>query len=119
MNRKSVRNKCQQTPSLIRGKLFCSCQEPSYTGIPCRHLLALVSKDDKIDFKNLVFNERWKKAYFDEIMIQDEPDELDEIESENESENSDSLTNMSYISENEESLDFEEVSSTFTPLNNV
>lgn len=117
MNRKSVRNKCEQTLSLIRGKLFCSCQEPSYTGIPCRHLLALVSKDDKIDFKNLVFNERWKKSYFDETMIQDEPDELAEIESE--SENSDSLTNMSYISENEESLDFEEVRSTFTPLNNM
>lgn len=67
----------EQTMVLKNGKLECSCEDPTFTGIPCRHLIALASSEKNITFENLVFNVRWKKQYFSENMSRHDPDELD------------------------------------------
>lgn len=89
---------------LNNGRLSCSCGDPTFTGIPCRHLLALVCKVKHISYENLVFNPRWKKDYFIESV--QEPDELEEIKKDEEEEGKEEKSvlegDVSYISENDE-----------------
>ena len=76
----SIRNEKQQKLTLANGKVSCSCGDLTFCGIQCRHLVALVCKVDSISYKNLVFNPRWKKNYFVEDQLSQEPDELKEEE---------------------------------------
>jgi len=50
--------------SFTRGKLNCDCGDSVFMGVPCRHLLALVSKEDKLSYSFLPINIRWKIAYY-------------------------------------------------------
>lgn len=44
-------------------KIYCSCGESIYEGIPCRHELALCAMTSK-DFTILHFEDRWRRDYF-------------------------------------------------------
>jgi len=43
---------------LQRSKLTCDCKDSIFIGVPCRHLIALVSKEKVLDFKALPINPR-------------------------------------------------------------
>jgi len=49
---------------LKAGKLSCDCRDDIYNGVPCRHLLALVTKEKNLNFGMLPINSRWRIAYF-------------------------------------------------------
>jgi len=65
-----------QELKLIRGKLTCSCKDPLFIGIPCRHLLALTTKEESIEFKYLPFNKRWEKSFYTEDLSRQDSSEL-------------------------------------------
>ena len=54
--------------TLQRKKLKCTCGDPIFTGIPCRYLLVVATKQKEIDFDSLPFKV-WKKNYY-----KDEPE---------------------------------------------
>jgi len=86
--------------------LTCSCRDPTFSGVPCRHLLALVSKSSDINFGSLVFNERWKKSYYIQA-ADEEMNKLYQIQGDEE----EKCDSMEKISKSEEILnDFDEVS---------
>ena len=47
---------------------------PTYTGIPCRHLIAVATKEEKVSFSALSFNRRWKKEYYNQGNNEAEPE---------------------------------------------
>jgi len=61
---------------LKRGYLQCDCKDSIYTGLPCRHMVALATKEKGLSFKNLPFNKRWKLNYYKELIEDVEPQEL-------------------------------------------
>ena len=56
------RNEKTQDVLLKGGKLACTCGDAVFTGIPCRHMLSLSSKQEGIGYENLPFNPVWKKV---------------------------------------------------------
>ena len=105
------RNEKEQRLSLSNGKLSCSCGDPTFSGIPCRHQLALVCKVKDVSFTNLVFNRRWEKAYFQETNVDQEPDEL--VENKEEEKKSNLEGDVSFFSDIEQ----EEVIQAFNRVN--
>ena len=57
--------------------LKCDCLNDVYTGIPCRHLIAFVTKTKSNgNFNNLPFNNRWRIDYFQGTSIDEQAKEL-------------------------------------------
>ena len=67
---------------MTRKKLCCSCLDDKFTGIPCRHLIALVCKEPSLGFETLPFQRRWEITYYKE-----EDQDPNEIYEENEDKN--------------------------------
>ena len=67
---------------LSEKKLICDCQYDIYTGLPCQHLLCLVSKDPKFTVESLTFLSRWELSFFqddeddDFVFLQDIVEEV-------------------------------------------
>ena len=70
------RNDQTRKVTLVRGKLFCSCNDDIFTGIPFRHLLAIATKDPSVEFINLVVNRRWRIDYYVENEELQDPQEF-------------------------------------------
>jgi len=49
--------------TLQRKKLKCTYGDHIFPEVPCRHLLAVATKQEEIDFDSLPFNKVWKKNY--------------------------------------------------------
>jgi len=47
-----------------RNKLSCDCFEDVFTGVPCRHLMALIAKGEEKLSPYLPFNKRWEINYY-------------------------------------------------------
>ena len=60
----------------VTDKLFCSCGDDIFTGVPCRHLLAIATKDPSVEFNNLVINRRWRIDYYVENEELQDPQEF-------------------------------------------
>lgn len=75
-----------QEIKLNSGELKCSCGDPIYTGLPCRHLIALVCREEQFGYQDLPFNPRWRKNYFIENQEDQEPEDLDPINKQEENE---------------------------------
>ena len=59
--------------------LFCDCLDHIYTGIPCRHLIAFITKTkSNANYNNLPFNPRWRIDYFQEASIDNQTEILSE-----------------------------------------
>ena len=83
------RNEKVHCIKLKNKKLHCDCGEDIYVGIPCRHLLTVLTKEKSLDFYALIFNERWKINFFHEtvtaqdlINLKKSRDDLEEEKSE-------------------------------------
>ena len=61
-----IRNNYIHEAKLINNKLICDCGDDTYIGIPCRHLIAVVVKDNKYGVNVLKFQKRWEINYFQE-----------------------------------------------------
>lgn len=59
--RKVERNEILHIVKKVGQKLKCDCGDDVFYGIPCRHLVAVVSKVLNNNFDMLLFNKRWKK----------------------------------------------------------
>ena len=70
------RNEKVQELKPIRGKLTCSCKDPLFIGIPCRHLLTLTTKEESIEFKCLPFTKRQEKCFYTEDLSGQDSSEL-------------------------------------------
>lgn len=82
MLRTISRNEKSQDVLLKGGKLACTCGDAVFTGIPCRHMLSLASKQEGIGYENLPFNPVWKKSYYIEKHEDKEPERAQEEEEE-------------------------------------
>ena len=71
---------------LQRSKLTCDCKDSIFIGVPCRHLIALVSKEKVLDFKALPINPRWRKDFY--VEKEEEKDQVDLQPQEKEKEDS-------------------------------
>jgi len=80
INMYTSRNQKEQKISLSHNKLKCSCGDDVFSGIPCRHILALPSKESDVSVRNLVFNSRWGKKNYIEATFNEDPDEIEIIE---------------------------------------
>jgi len=69
---------------LFRKKLLCECNDDVFAGIPCRHLIATVSKDKDLSFENLKFEQRWRIDFFIDTESFKEPALLEEIKEDGE-----------------------------------
>lgn len=88
--RETTRKGKKQEIELKNGVLECSCREPVYVGVPCRHLIAVVGKVEDMGYERLPFNSRWQKDFFveekyEEPKILSEKDK-DDLKKENEEE---------------------------------
>ena len=50
--------------------------------MPCRHLIALVTKQPGLEFENLPFNPRWRKDFYIEALDDKEPERIFQEEDE-------------------------------------
>lgn len=91
------RNRVIREVKLTRKKLYCECRDDIYVGIPCRHILATVSKDNSLNFENLNLEKRWRFDFFKDIENIKEPDLLNDIEKENEEEKLENETDKNEI----------------------
>jgi len=76
ISRNIERNGHLRKVKLRRGSLECDCKDNIFIGIPCRHMIAAVTKEKGLSFKNLPILERWKTSYYNESVENDEPLEL-------------------------------------------
>jgi len=60
------------------GKLYCDCSDSTFLGVPCRHLIALVTKEENLSFNHLPINSRWRIDFFIDN-LEPEPILLDSI----------------------------------------
>ena len=74
--REVKRNQVIRKVTLVSGKLRCDCRDDNFTGIPCRHLLVVATKDPKVEFSSLKINSRWKISYYTEKDDIKDPEEL-------------------------------------------
>jgi len=86
--REVTRNDVVRTVSLVHGKFYCSCHEDRFTGIPCRHILAIATKDPTVQLNSLRINPRWKINYFVEKENIQDPEELSSYSTISENKNS-------------------------------
>jgi len=49
-----------------------------YFGIPCRHILAVFTKEVGLEMGVLNFNQRWQINYYKETKIEPDPDEIED-----------------------------------------
>jgi len=73
------RNEKLHIVNLKNKKIKCDCKDDFYVGIPCRHILAVVSKEKGLDYSTLLFNDRWKLNFHIEEEISQDPDQAGEI----------------------------------------
>jgi len=92
LNRHISRNGVIREIKLIRKKLYCDCLDDLFTGIPCRHIVASVSKDSQLNFENMNFEKRWRIDYFTDIESLKEPLLLKELNQEGEEEKIEEIT---------------------------
>ena len=78
------RNNKKHCIKLKQKKISCDCGDDVYVGIPCRHLLALFTKEKNFDFSFLNFNERWRIKYFIEPQTEPDPDEDEKLQKDSE-----------------------------------
>lgn len=57
-------------------KLICNCKEDIFSGIPCRHQFAIVTKEKDLNYKTLPILDRWKISYYSEEIEDKDPDHL-------------------------------------------
>ena len=67
---------------LVKKKLYCDCGDDIYQGAPCRHILAIVVKDQGAKQENLCINKRWGILYYVEKSEDKEPEKLSSFEDE-------------------------------------
>ena len=51
LNRFAIRNDVKHEIKLQNGKLKCDCKDALFVSVPCRHLLALVTKEKELSQK--------------------------------------------------------------------
>ena len=71
-----IRNDVVREIKLTRRKVECSCKDDLFVGIPCRHLVALITKESGLTFDNLKFEERWGLNYFYDEAHDADPSEM-------------------------------------------
>ena len=79
-----TRNNVLHEVKLIRKKLHCDCLDDNYYGVPCRHILAIVVKNQGAEWENLLINKRWEILYYQEEEAEKDPEILPPIEKEEE-----------------------------------
>jgi len=103
LNRFAIRNDVKHEIKLQNGKLKCDCKDALFVGVPCRHLLALVTKEKELEPKSLPINNRWRKDYYKE----EEEEEERKGEEKKEETNIQLGENEANLSKNQEPMVFQ------------
>jgi len=101
---------------------LCTCGDPTFTGIPCRHLIAVATKQENISYSSLSLNQRWKKEYYQPDQSLAEPERVYQRQNEElKQENVDNVNYDNYDEENkndeEEKVPFDQVIKDYLILN--
>ena len=56
--------------------MSCECGDEVFSGIPCRHSVAIATSSNEVNFQSLNFNPRWKISYYNELPENLDPEEL-------------------------------------------